>query len=316
MTLTQLEYIVALDDYRHFQKAADHCYVTQPTLSMQVKKLEEELGVTLFDRNKSPLRPTAVGQEVLQRARLVLREALDITRMVSDAAQNMSGTLRIGVIPTIAAYLIPLFVVDFTREYPGVDLVIEEMLTHQVTEALQHDKVDVGIVATPLYFPSGSMLPLYYEPFVAYLSPDHPLNSKKMLEGSDIDLNELFLLPDGHCFRHHVLNYCHTGQHNPKTLGLQYTTSSLDALIRMVDQGFGNTLLPYLAAWQLNEDQQERMRFFVDPQPVREISLITARGFVRTRLLHALHQAIVTHLPAGINNLSAKSIIAWQTLEK
>ena len=208
MTLTQLDYIVAVDTFRHFATAADACHITQPTLSMQIQKLEDELGVLIFDRSKQPVVPTETGVALLTQAREVLRTARRIPEIVSESKNELRGDLRIGIIPTLAPYLLPYFIGEFIGNYPDVSVRIEEFMTEQIVERLRTGLIDVGMVVTPLGETGIAELPLFREPFVVYAAENHTLLQHETVTAADLQTDGLWLLTEGHCFRDQVANLC------------------------------------------------------------------------------------------------------------
>ncbi|GAB3273391.1 hydrogen peroxide-inducible genes activator [Larkinella harenae] len=300
MTLSQLEYIVAVDTYRHFATAADHCHVTQPTLSMQIQKLEDELGILLFDRSKQPVVPTETGQTILNQARDVLRAARRIPEIVKESREDFSGELRLGIIPTLAPYLLPFFIGQFIERYPAVTVQIQEMMTEQILERLKNGLIDVGIVVTPLDENGLMEIPLFYEPFVLYAANSHPLFQKTAIESTDLKTDGLWLLTEGHCFRNQVVSLCGADKRQNGSQPLRYETGSLETLIKLIDKQDGFTLLPYLATLDMDDVRKSRIRPFEAPQPVREVSLITHRSFLKRKLIDALKQEILAHLPAEL----------------
>jgi LysR family hydrogen peroxide-inducible transcriptional activator len=311
MTLVQLEYLLAVDTYRHFATAAEHCFVTQPTLSMQLQKLEEEMGVQLFDRSRVPVRPTEVGKEVIAQARVVVAEARKINEIVQNQKKELAGELRIGVIPTLAPYLIPLFITSFMEKYPQVRVVVQELLTEEIVQQLNHELLDVGLLVTPLEDKSIRELPLFYEAFVAYINPDHPLAKHKTIAPEQLDLDELWVLNEGHCFRSQVLNICNRGG-GTTTAGtghLDYKSGSLETLKRIVETQRGLTLLPELSVLDAAREKQALIHPFQEPQPLREVSLVVHRSFLKKKLIEALQQEIVAALPEGIRNRKKEQVI-------
>lgn len=297
MTLTQLEYIVAIDTHRHFATAADHCHVTQPTLSMQIQKLEDELGVLLFDRSKQPVVPTETGQLIVNQAREVLHSSRRIPEMAKESRDEVGGDLRIGIIPTVAPYLLPHFIGSFMQRHPSVRVHLQEMLTDQITERLRNGLLDVGIVVTPLR-ETFTELPLFSEPFTVYAAEGHPLLARTLLTPSDLATDGLWLLSEGHCFRDQVLNLC--GANRPREMALQYETGSLETLIKLIDRQGGFTLLPELATLDLDPARQSRIRRFVGEQPTRDISLVMHRSFLKRSLINALRKEILANLPVEV----------------
>lgn len=298
MTLTQLEYIIAVDTYRHFSSAADTCHVTQPTLSMQIQKLEDELGMLIFDRSKQPVVPTETGQLILSQAREVVQAARRIPEIVRDANNDLSGELRLGIIPTLAPYLLPYFIGSFIEKRPAVTIQIQELMTEQIVERLRNGLLDVGLVVTPLQESGLYEQPLFHEPFVLYSSDNQPLAQKEVISTTDLHSDGLWLLTEGHCFRDQVMNLCGSERSaNGYSPSLHYETGSLETLIKLIDKQGGFTLLPYLATLDLDDTHRKRLRPFMDPQPVREVSLVVHRRFLKRKLIDTLQREIIAHLP-------------------
>jgi LysR family transcriptional regulator, hydrogen peroxide-inducible genes activator len=312
MTLVQLEYLLAVDTYRHFATAAEHCFVTQPTLSMQLQKLEEDLGVQLFDRSRVPVRPTEIGKEIIAQARLVVSESKKIQEIVNSQKHGLSGELRIGVIPTLAPYLIPLFITRFLDKYPDVRVMVQEMLTDQIIDALNHELLDVGLLVTPLENKSITELPLFYETFVTYINPKHPLSQYKYIKPEQLDMDELWILNEGHCFRSQVLNICNksNSDNSQNTGNFDYKSGSLETLKRIVETQHGLTLLPELSVLEIPENKKHMLRPFQEPQPLREVSLAVHRSFLKKRLIEALKNEIIASLPDHIKNRKKDHLVS------
>lgn len=308
MTLVQLEYIVALDTYRSFGIAAAKCFVTQPTMSMQVQKLEEELGVKLFDRSKQPITPTEIGTEVLEQARNILKESYKLKELINNQKSVVSGELRIGIIPTMAPYLMPKVIPAFMENYPDVQLVIWEYMTDQIIHELKNGLLDCGILSTPLEDKSLQEIPLFYESFVAYLSKSSPLMGKKNLMPSDINLDDLWLLNEGHCMRNQILNICKRKK-SDDLKPFEYNTDSVETLKRMVEMNNGITLLPELSISDFTVKQLDRVRYFKSPEPTREISIVTHRNFLKRKLIMALEKEILDAIPKRMRNKNKKEIL-------
>lgn len=300
MTLQQLEYIVALDTHRHFTHAAEACHVTQPTLTMQVRKLEEEIGAQLFDRRTQPVRPTDMGEHFIAQARVVLREAGQLMDLVDELEAGLAGAYRIGVIHTLAPYLLPLFLPRFAEGHPDVRLTIDERKTSRILKGLRRGELDVGILVTPVNADDIEEIPLFNEPFLAYLPPGHKLARKKRLQRADIRDQALWVLGEGHCFREQTLSLCD----RPSAGGnenLLYESGSIETLKRMVRSGSGMTLVPELSVCP----EDPRVRRFMDPEPVRQVSLVVRKPFVRRKLLEELSRCIRQAVPRRM--LSAPS---------
>lgn len=308
MTLVQLEYIVALDTHRSFGIAAEKCFITQPTMSMQVQKLEDELGVKLFDRSRQPITPTEIGAEIAEQARIILKESYKVKELISNQRSVVSGELRIGVIPTMAPYLMPKVISSFMTKYPDVQLHIWEYMTEQIIHELKNGLLDCGILSTPLEDKSLQETPLFYESFVAYLSKSSALMSKKNLSAKDINLDDLWLLNEGHCMRNQILNICNRKK-SDELKPFEYNTDSVETLKRMVEMNKGITLLPELSIADFTVKQLDRVRYFKSPEPTREISIVTHRNFLKRKLILALEREIMDAIPKRMRSKKKKEIL-------
>nr|WP_294876466.1 hydrogen peroxide-inducible genes activator [uncultured Pedobacter sp.] len=308
MTLVQLEYIVAVDTYRSFVGAAEKCFVTQPTLSMQVQKLEEMLNVKIFDRSKQPIIPTEIGAQIIEQARLVLQESSKIKEIISSQQQDVVGELKVGIIPTVAPYLLPKVIASMMEKYPDLKLLIWEYTTEDIIHHLKTGILDCGILATPLGDNSVDEAPMYYENFVTYISKNSKLYKKKAIDADDLEDENIWLLNEGHCMRSQVLNICRSTKQN-RLQGLTYNTGSVETLIRMVDMNNGATLLPELALEELSNKQLSKVRYFKSPEPVREISLVTHKNFIKKRMLNALKEEILAVIPKTMRQKKKKDIV-------
>ncbi|MEJ2903937.1 hydrogen peroxide-inducible genes activator [Pedobacter panaciterrae] len=308
MTLVQLEYIVAVDTYRSFVGAAEKCFVTQPTLSMQVQKLEEMLNVKIFDRSKQPIIPTEIGAQIIEQARLVLQESHKIKEIISSQQQDVVGELKVGIIPTVAPYLLPRVIAAMMEKYPDLKLLIWEYTTEDIIHHLKTGILDCGILATPLGDGAVEEAPLYYENFVTYISKNSKLYKKKTIDADDLEDENIWLLNEGHCMRSQVLNICRSTKQN-RLQGLTYNTGSVETLIRMVDMNNGATLLPELALEELSNKQLSKVRYFKSPEPVREISLVTHKNFIKKRMLNALREEILAVIPKTMRQKKKKDIV-------
>jgi LysR family transcriptional regulator, hydrogen peroxide-inducible genes activator len=296
MNIQQLEYIVAVDEFRHFVRAAEKCCVTQPTLSMMLQKLEDELGVKIFDRSKQPIEPTPDGKEVIKRAKSILGEINRLKEYTSQLTDDVSGVIRLAVIPTLAPYIVPLFIQPLMETYPKLNLIIKEMNTSSIIECLKTSQVDIGLLATPLNEPLLEEYPLFYEEFLAYTSVSMPTTDKEYLLPSEIDISHLWLLEEGHCFRSQVLNFCELKKKEIPENRLQYEAGSIETLVNLVDTNNGVTIVPLLATLKFTSEQKNRLRQFKVPKPVREISLVINKNFSRTKILQALKDEIMKYV--------------------
>lgn len=297
MNIQQLEYITAVDNFRHFVQAAEHCNVTQPTLSMMIKKLEEELGVKIFDRTKQPIIPTAIGRQLIDQGKVILREAGRLTEMARQHTGDLSGELKIGVIPTIAPYLLPHFAPAFIEHYPDIRLHISEMITERIVTELKTGKLDVGIIASLSDDPAIQEIPLYKERFYVYVSEKTSLYHKQYILPGDIDPNDLWLLEEGHCFRTQIQQLCELSRNSTFGASFNYRSGSIETLMRLVDRNGGITILPELAVLELREDRRKYIRNFEEPEPTREVCLAVNREQVKTRLTDVLKASILAYVP-------------------
>jgi len=299
MTITQLEYIIAVDTHRHFARAAEHCFVTQPTLSMQIHKLEEELGVTIFDRSRKPLQPTDIGIQIIEQARIVINEEKRIKEIIQQHKGEIAGDFRLAIIPTVASSLLPRFLKCFLEEYPKVNLHVEELQTKVILERLKNGMLDAGILATPLKQDGIIEKPLYYEPFMAFIPKEHRLFPEKFIDNSDLKENDILLLHEGHCFRNNVINLCKSIFDKNKDRNIRLESGSFETLIRLSKQGFGMTLVPYLVSLEIknSDDPKECLKPFSRPQPLREISVIHHRTHLKISIINALAKCIQSNVP-------------------
>jgi len=297
MTTVQLEYIVAVDTYRSFVVAAEKCFVTQPTLSMQIQKLEDELGIKIFDRSKLPVVPTEIGISVIAQSRVILKESSRIKEIIAGHKKEIQGNLKVGIIPTLAPYLLPRILTGFMKKYPKVKLEIWEYPTEQIMQQLKLELLDCGLLATPLHNPNLEEQPLFYESFVVYTAKSNELFSKKFIKPEDLDVKEVWLLNEGHCMRNQVLNICRDKFTMGEYKNLEYNTGSVETLKRMVDLNEGYTILPELSLQDLSTRQMNMVRYFKTPEPVREISLVTHRFFIKQALIGAFKKEILSQVP-------------------
>lgn len=293
MTLVQLEYVLAVAESKNFTIAAEKAFVTQPTLSMQIQKLEKELSIEIFDRSTHPIRVTAVGQKVLDQAKVILKEAKRMSHLVSEQRNGIEGNFVIGVIPTVLPTLVPLIYKNFTSSFPNATLQIKELKTDDIIKALEEDTIDFGIAVTPLNNSNLIEIPLYYEPMVAFVPNSHRLGAKKELLESDLDLKDLLLLEEGHCFRNSVLSICQLYQEGEDVVSnLEVDSGSFQTLVKLAKDGFGMTILPSMQAEEMSDEDKKYLKAFKEPSPVREVSLIYHDTQLRLRFLDELQKLI------------------------
>jgi LysR family hydrogen peroxide-inducible transcriptional activator len=312
ITLTQLEYIVAADTYRHFGKAAENCFITQPSLRMQIKKLEEDLGVVIFDRSRQPLIPTDVGARIIEQSRIILQDTEKINSIVKEHKNLISGELKIGIIPTLAPYLLPLFIGNYKRKYPNILIKVEELTTGHIIDQLNHDLLDVGILVTPLKEDRITERPVFYEEMKLYIHEKHPLAEKAEINVKDITVPEIWLLSDGHCFRHQVINLCSFKGSSTGELPFYFEAGSLETLMNIIDKEGGLTLIPELAGLDMPARRSSHVRSFCEVKPLREVSLVHSRHSAKNKLIELLWKEIVASMPAGLLDKTRGTIVEWR----
>jgi LysR family hydrogen peroxide-inducible transcriptional activator len=291
MTITQLKYVLAVAKYQNFTAASEKCFVTQPTLSMQIQKLEDELGVIIFNRKKKPIQLTAIGEKLVEQAKIIVDESQRITDIVDQQKGYVGGDFRLGIIPTIMPTLLPLFLKTYVKRYPKVNLIIEELTTEEIIKKLNEGYIDAAIAATPLENASIEERILYYEPFIGYISDRHRLFNNKKLKVSDLDIDDILLLDDGHCFKDNILNLCgSTAKEDKGSFSLR--SGSFNTLIKLSKEGLGMTLLPFLQTLDLSENDKNHLRDFEKPVPAREVSLIYHKSQLKMQLIESLKTTI------------------------
>jgi LysR family hydrogen peroxide-inducible transcriptional activator len=305
MTITQLKYVLAVAEHKNFTLAAEKCFVTQPTLSMQIQKIEEELSILIFDRSKKPIQLTDIGQKIVNQAKNIVNEADRIQDIVEQQKGFIGGEFRLGIIPTIMPTLLPMFLNNFIKKYPKVKLIIEELNTEEIITKLNNGHLDAAIAATPLMEDKIKEIVLYFEPFVAYIPESHQNFQKEEIEVSDLNLDDILLLQDGHCFRDGILNLCKNTS-NAESNHFQLESGSFETLIKLADEGLGTTLLPYLHTLDLKEADKAKLRHFKEPKPAREVSLIFPKSELKIHIIDALRSTI-----AGV----VKGAIVFQNVQ-
>lgn len=307
MTIVQLEYIIALDIHRSFSKAADHCCITQPTLSMQIHTLEEELGVKIFDRSKKPVSPTDVGQAIINQAHVIVEESKRVKAIVDEHHGVLKGVLRIGIIPTVAPYLLPILVQHFSVSYPDIQLQTREMITSRIVEALKQDEIDAGILVTPLEEQHITEIPLYRERMLAYVGNNHHAFHNDEVDIEALDTKGLWLLNEGHCFRDQVLNLCKRAQ-TKTDKSFVFESGSLETLKRIVERYGGMTVLPELAAAEVQKADQNKLKPFKGVQPVRQVSIVVRKNYHKKAITKALENAIKTVVPDAMQGKAGEVV--------
>lgn len=309
MTLTQLSYIVAVDKYRHFATAAEKSFITQPTLSMQIQKMEDMMGVTIFDRSKTPVVPTEIGEKIIAQAKIILKESKQLTDIANFTESELKGTFKVGIIPTIAPYLVPLFLRSFIKKHPSVELIFEELLTKEVLEKLGNDQLDAAIIATPVEKSFIYVEDLFVEPFVGYLSHSHPLTEKKKLTVEDLNRSNIWLLNEGHCFRDQAVKLCKDDE-RPKRTAIEFKSGNLETLKRLVEQNFGMTLLPWTAVQEHDECCVDAViKEFENPVPSRKVRLVYGRKHLKQTIIKEFRETICNSLPVILKTTEKRVLI-------
>ncbi len=299
MTITQLKYVLAVAENQNFTKAAEKTFVTQPTLSMQIQKLEDELDILIFDRSKKPIELTDIGSKIVTQARNIVNEANRISDIVDQQKGFIGCEFKLGVIPTVMPTLLPMFLRNFINRYPKVKLKIEELPTDTIVERLAEGHLDAAIAATPLQLEDIKERPLYYEPFVAYVPANHALHNIEKLTTADLDLNDMLLLEDGHCFRDGVVNLCKTNRnYEEETFSLE--SGSFETLVRLANEGLGMTLLPYLHTLDIKDEEKKYLHHFKEPAPAREVSLLYHKSELKMQIIESLRATIAVVVKGAI----------------
>ncbi len=305
MTITQLHYVLAIAEHKNFTKAAEKCFVTQPTLSTQIQKLEDELGILIFDRSKKPIELTEVGRKIVLQAKNIVNESDRIQDIVDQQKGFIGGEFKLGIIPTVMPTLLPMFLKAFIKKYPKVKLKIEELTTEDIITKIKDGHLDAAIVSTPLENETIKERVLFYEPFVGYIPSNHRLSGKKKIAVSDLEIDDMLLLEDGHCFRDGVINLCKAFKKQTDD-SFQLESGSIETLVKLSNEGLGMTLLPYLHTLDLNDKLQENLHPFNEPTPAREVSIIYHKSELKMQIIDALHNVI-----SGI----IRGAIAFQNVE-
>jgi LysR family hydrogen peroxide-inducible transcriptional activator len=297
--------VLAVAENKNFTKAAEKCFVTQPTLSMQIQKLEDELDILIFDRSKKPIELTEVGKKIVTQAKNIVNESYRIQDIVDQQKGFIGGEFKLGIIPTIMPTLLPMFLKTFIKKYPKIKLKIEELTTEEIISRLNEGHLDAAIAATPLEIETIKERVLYFEPFVAYIPEHHRLHSKQKISTSDLDIEDMLLLEDGHCFRDGVINLCKTFKNQVDT-NFQLESGSIETLVKLSNEGLGMTLLPYLHTLDLNEKAKQNLHYFNEPSPAREVSILYHKSELKMQIIEAMQSVI-----SGI----IRGAIAFQNVE-
>lgn len=297
-SLTQLHYIVTVEKLRHFGKAATTCNVSQPSLSQQIQKVEDELGIIIFDRLKKPVIPTDKGKRFIEQAKVILKENQKLMDLTKQVGNEVSGNFRLGIIPTLAPYLLPHFIEPFSKAYPKVNLRIDELKTETIIQQLNDDNLDGAILAAPLHENGIHETVLFFEPFYLYVSKEHPLVTQKKINEDDLDGSEMWLLQDGHCLRNQVVKICSIKNEKGVYRNIRFEGGNLETLRYLVKKTRGYTLIPQLFVDTLSEkEKHDHVREFVAPAPSREVALVYRRDQWKSDILNAIESTIADNIP-------------------
>ena len=311
VSLIQLEYIIALDTYKSFSVAADKCFVTQPTLSMQVKKMENDLGIIIFDRTAQPIESTKIGREIIDQARIILSESKKIQEIIQANNNTLKGELRIGIIPSLAPYLLPLFIGSFAKKNPDIKVIVKEFLSEEIAENLKKEIIDIGILVTPLLEKDLNEQPVFYEKILVYCNENHPFAKLEEISIQQIANEKIWLLTHGHCFRNQVINLCKMKKQG-NNLPFTYESASIETLIKLTDIEGGLTLIPELALTDLTSAKKKQAKTIKNLSPIREVSLVTSKVFIKKRMQELLLEEILSSLPSEYTSKKRGKIVEWQ----
>jgi LysR family hydrogen peroxide-inducible transcriptional activator len=305
MTIVQLNYTLAVAKYGNFTLAAEKSNVTQPTLSMQVQKLEDELGVSIFNRNTKPIKVTVLGEKIISQAKKIVEESQKMKSLIDQNRGIVEGDFKLGIIPTVMPTLLPLFLNTFLKKFPKVSLKIDELNIQNSIDQIIEERLDAFIGATPLNNSKLIENPIYYEPFVGYIPQNHPLHSMKKLEINDLENGKILIIKDGHCFRNQIFNLCNT---NLDDSFFKIKSGSFETMINLADEGLGMTILPYMHSQSIPNNKKLNLINFNDPVPAREISLIYSKSQLKLPIIYALNKVIDEIIRGTIQSENVKVI--------
>lgn len=307
MNIQQIQYVISVHELKSFGRAAEKCFVTQSTLSTMISRFEDEVGVTIFDRNTKPIKTTEEGEIVIEQLSIIRKELQNLDEVISELKGEVSGQLKVGVIPTVAPYLLPIFVDDFTKKHPSVKLIVSEISTQLIIDKLIMRELDLGILSTPIHHPNIVEYPIFNEPFMFYDAKGQI--NKSVITPTDINYERLWLLDEGHCMRKQVQTICNLKKNHLNSNTLRYQTGTIDTLMRLVNKNNGSTLLPLLGTLEFNAEQKKNLHSFAEPVPVRQIGVVTHKFFVKRKVLDSLIKSILNYVAPHLNELNIKEKI-------
>ena len=300
MTLAQIEYVLAIAEHGSFVEAAKKRFVTQPALTTQVKNLEEELGVMIFDRTKKPIELTVIGKQIIEQAKEVINQSRKLPDLVKEYQKVEKGDLSIGIIPTISPYLVPLFINNFSEDNEGVNISVKEEITEEIIHKLKNGQLDAGIIATPIETTGIISVPLYYEKFYGYVSRSNMNYPKSTMNITEMLVDDIWLLKEGNCFRNQVINICKQSAKQIFRDNFRFESHSIDSLKKIVEVKNGMTLIPELSLTTIDPKNMDMVKDIEGEVPTREISIVVTRQFLKRRLIDRLRYSILDSLPKGM----------------
>jgi LysR family hydrogen peroxide-inducible transcriptional activator len=309
MNIQQIEYVVAVYQIRHFGLAAEKCFITQSTLSTMIGRFEDEIGMKLFDRASKPIAVTQEGEEIIPQLQIILKELENLNEQVKSLRGEVGGELHIGIIPTVAPYLLPTFLHSFTKKYPQIHFVVQELTTDSIVAKLRRRELDIGIAALPLQEPTLKEFPLYNEEFVLFdCSTEDKVQTRTIKE---IDFANFWMLEEGHCMSVQVYHLCELkNKHLKTTMNVEFKAGSIDSLIRFVKQSKGTTILPHLATLDFTVEDMQRVHPFDDVVPVRSIGLLTHQHFVKKKMLRLMQEEIIERMTPLLKPIATNQVMS------
>lgn len=301
MNIQQLEYLIAVDKYKHFGKAAQACFITQPTLSAMIQKIEDELNVKIFDRTTHPIRTTDVGVQLIEEAKKVIDAVNELRNKASLLNNVLAGKLNLGIIPTVSSFLLPTEIFDFLQKHTKIELSVKEMTTDNIIKALKSGELDAGIIATPYDAASEFYQDFLFNEELMLYSSDSNLNKETYVVPEETDVNKVWLLEEGNCLRTQFENICHLKENSLKPKNLEFLASNINTLVQIVDKVGGLTILPELALNEMTEEQRANVHRFKQPFPYREISLIYYKPTYKQKILDELREHMKESLTSKLN---------------
>lgn len=309
MTISQFKYVITIAKHRSFSKASELLGITQPALTLQVRKLEEEIGFSIFNRTTKPLSVTREGEIIVEKATQILSQVDQLYDIAGELEGEINGVLQIGIIPTIAPYITPLFIDDLIKNYPKLTLSIKELITEDIITSIKNGSIDAGIIATPVQAKGVKFKKLFYEKFYLFVSEKNSLYQKDAIRIDELELNNLWYLNEGNCFQNQVNALCKISSKIVEKQNLKYQSNSIESLRYIVEQRGGMTFIPELATLTVTPDEEDMIKSIEGLQPVREISLVTAKFVAKQKLIDAFLEVLMYNVPAKMKSMQSNMIL-------